>query len=333
MSAPPSSPQAEAFAATERAGRAPLVVVINPGSGRRESGDASATIEALLTQAGRELRLITVDSRGVVAASEEGAQVAVQCGGVLVAAGGDGTVNCVAQAALRHGCPMGVIALGTFNLFAREHGLPTELEPAVQALLDGRPKEVQVGLVNQHVFLANAAVGLYPKVLEDREAAKEKLGRRRRWIALASGLVSLFEWRWPLLLEVELDGVMSRVRTPSLFVCNNRLQLQDVGVDEELVRQVGHGVLAALLAAPMDAWGKLRLLARALVGRLGESREVQAIALKSLNLSMRSARKLKVATDGEVTWMELPLRFSVAPQKLVLLVPPEPPPPLAERQA
>lgn len=324
MSAPPSSPQAEAFAASERAGRAPLVVLINPGSGRREGDDARATIEALLTKAGRDARFVPVGPAGVVAACEQAAKLAAESGGVLVAAGGDGTVNCAAQAALRHDCPLGVIALGTFNLFAREHGLPTELEPAVQALLDARPRQVQVGLVNQRVFLANAAVGLYPKVLEDREAAKQMLGRRRRWIALASGLVSLFAWRWPLVLEAELDGLVSRVRTPSLFVCNNRLQLQDVGVDEDLVRQVGNGVLAALVAAPMDGWGKLRLLARAIVGRLGDSHDVQAIGLKSLNLSLRSARKLKVATDGEVQWMELPLRFSVAPQHLVLMAPPVP---------
>lgn len=300
-----------------------FVIVANPGSGPQAGHSVREEIEAAFADSGRRWELVEVGAQGVLAACEEAAARAAAARGVLVAVGGDGTVNAAAQAALRNGCPLGVVARGTFNLFAREHGLPLDPAEGFRALLDAQVHPVQVGLVNQHVFLANAAVGLYPKLLEDREEAKERLGKRRRWIAVAAGLKTLLEWRWPLVFDAELDGEVARVRTPSLFICNSRLQLERVGIGEDVTSRVGRGSLGVLMAAPLGAWGKLKLLGRAALGRLGDARELVSLPLRSLNLSTRSrsTRKLKVSADGEVLWMEPPLRFSVSPQPLQLLVP------------
>jgi diacylglycerol kinase family enzyme len=257
----------------------------------------------------------------LVQACQQAARLAAEQGGVLVAAGGDGTINCAAQAALAHECPLGLIPQGTFNLFARQLGLPVEAGEATRALLRSRPEPVQVGLVNQRVFLVNTAVGLYPKLLADREAVKQKLGRRR-WIAMLSALKSLLEWRLRLVLDAEVDGEPKQLRTASVFLCNNRLQLQRLGIAEDLVAQVGEGRLACLLVPPLDLWSKLRMVAAAVFGRLGTDRELQSVALRSLTVGARHARRLKVSTDGEVQWMELPLRFTVAPQPLQVMLPP-----------
>jgi len=64
------------------------------------------------------------------------------------------------------------------------------------------------------------------------------------------------------------------------------------------------------------------MLAGAAFGKLGEDRELRSLSLRSLGCASRSARRLKVATDGEVQWMELPLRFTVAPRALRVVVPP-----------
>ena len=93
-------------------------------------------------------------------------------GGAVVAAGGDGTINAVAQAAHDAGCLMGVLPQGTFNYFGRTHGIPAETTEATRALLNSCAEPVQVGLVNDHVFLVNASLGLYPPMLEDREEFK-----------------------------------------------------------------------------------------------------------------------------------------------------------------
>jgi diacylglycerol kinase family enzyme len=240
---------------------------------------------------------------------------------VIVASGGDGTMNCAAQAALAHDCPLGLIPQGTFNLFARQLGLPLEPAEATRRLLQAQPEAVQVGWINQRAFLVNASVGLYPKLLADREIVKQKLGRRR-WIAMLAALKSLLEWRSQLVLDAEIDGRLTKLRTTSVFVCNNRVQLERVGIQEDVVAQVGEGRLACLLVRASGVWEKLRMIAAALLGRLGDVREIDALAVRSLGVSARNAKRIKVATDGEVTWMQLPLRFTVAPRPLRVMLPP-----------
>jgi predicted polyphosphate/ATP-dependent NAD kinase len=63
------------------------------------------------------------------------AQLAARDGAILVAAGGDGTLNTVAHAAVEHGCVFGVLPQGTFNYFGRTHGIPEDLADAERALL------------------------------------------------------------------------------------------------------------------------------------------------------------------------------------------------------
>lgn len=66
-------------------------------------------------------------------------------------------INAVAQAAHAQGCALGVLPQGTFNDFARTHGTPADAQQAVQMLLTCEPLPVQVGLINDHVFLVNAS--------------------------------------------------------------------------------------------------------------------------------------------------------------------------------
>jgi diacylglycerol kinase family enzyme len=106
-------------------GNAPLFIVFNPRSGARNSDEACARITAVLNAAGRVHRLMRVDRRHRV--GELAAQAvaeAQRAGGIVVAAGGDGTLNTVAGAAHAAGCPFGVIAQGTFNYFARIRAKP-----------------------------------------------------------------------------------------------------------------------------------------------------------------------------------------------------------------
>jgi diacylglycerol kinase family enzyme len=306
---------------SEAAARPALFIVMNHGSGSAEKDEVRRIIQAELTAAGREHSFVPIRPGEIVQACQEAARLAAQQGGVMVAAGGDGTINCAAQAALTHDCPLGLIPQGTFNLFARQLGLPLDATEATRKLLRAQPEPVQVGWVNQRAFLVNASVGLYPKLLADREAAKQKLGRRR-WIAMLAALKSMLEWRRQLVLDAELDGRLTQLRTASVFVCNNRVQLERVGIAPDLVGQVGEGKLACLLVPATSAWAKLRMLAGAALGTLGDQRDIDSFALRGLTVGARNTHRIKVATDGEVLWMQLPLRFTVAPRPLRVMLPP-----------
>jgi diacylglycerol kinase family enzyme len=315
------APQPE-HAAIDAAGQGPeLFVVANPGSGAHDLHETRDALARVFDAAGRRYRFVDIAGPAdLAAATARAAGHACDCNGALVAVGGDGTINTVAQAAWRAGCPLGVVPQGTFNLFGRNHGIPQELEAAAAALLRATPAPVQVGELNGHLFLVNASLGLYPQLLQDREAFKRQFGRHR-WVAILSGLVTLFHWRRQLTLDLELDGRRALVRTPTLFVGNNRLQLERVGMEPAIAARVGEGCLAALMARPIGTWTMVWLLLRGAFGRLGDAEQVDSAAFRTLTVNVRGRRKLKVAADGEVHVMRPPLRFAVAARPLLLLLP------------
>jgi diacylglycerol kinase family enzyme len=319
---PPAVPPDEISHFRAVAPDAPLFVVLNVGSGKHDSGAVRETIEAALAGGGRQVRLLEVSEPDQL--SQVAADAVAQArgsGGVVVAAGGDGTINTVAQATLGSGCFFGVLPLGTFNYFSRSHGIPSELPEACRILLGARAFEVQVGLVNDRVFLVNSSIGLYPELLEERERAKQQLGRSRL-VAFGAALKTLFTSHQRLRLEIDSKQGRRSIATPTLFVGNNRLQLERVGIPES--EQLDRHRLAAVVLRPVSALGMLWLVLRAAVGRLGEAREVLSFDFERIVIRRRfGKRPFKVATDGEVEWLPAPLTFRVAPHALWLLRPAE----------
>jgi len=297
-------------------------MIANPGSGAHDAPQTRELLTAVFAQAGRAVEFISLENPpDLVRASQDAAARASSVNGVVVAVGGDGTINTVARAALDHRCALGVIPQGTFNLFARNYGIAQDAEAAARALVRAAPRPVQVGWLNDQLFLVNASLGLYPQLLEDREAWKAKLGRYR-WVALLSALRTLFAWRGMLSLEIEFGGEVARVRTPTLFVGNNLLQLQSVGLPPEAIARVGEGRMAAIMVTASGRWPMLMLLLRGAAGRLGDAHDVDAFAFNTLQVTPRSRlRAVRAAVDGEVVRVAPPLRFAVSTEPLLLMMP------------
>lgn len=307
-------------AAAPAVSAAPLHIVVNAGSGRQNSEATQAIIAAVLTEGARPHRFYRVDDPARIANVARDALAAAQAdGGVVVASGGDGTINAVAQVVLGSGCAFGVLPQGTFNYFSRAHGIPADTAAAARVLLTGAARPVQVGLVNDRVFLVNASLGLYPRLLEDREAYKRQFGRSRL-VAFGAGLVTLLRAHRKLRLHFEYGDSAHRVRTPTLFVGNNRLQMEQIGAAGAFER--GH--LAAITLRPVGTFGMLSLLLHGAMSRLADAENVESFGFDSLSVRparFRHRKPMKVATDGEVAWLEPPLVFSVSPQPLWLIAP------------
>ena len=297
-----------------------FVIVLNAGSGRHDADAVREHIQQLLAAAGHRAEFhIVEDGQKPSEIARKAAQRVLASGGVLVACGGDGTINAVAAAALAEDVPLGIIPQGTFNFFGRAHGVSSDVDEAVAAMLASKPRSAQVGLVNGKVFLVNASLGLYPQVLHDREAWKNRLGRRRI-VALFSGLLTLA--RDHRLLDIEIsDGTSKQVlRTPTLVVGNNPLQFAKLGIGDS--DRVGRGELVAISLRPIGKLGMLGLILRGALGRLGEAEDVTTHAFRKLSARPRRAlrrRKTQVAVDGEILHLDMPLVFEISPRPLRLL--------------
>lgn len=302
---------------------APLYVVFNPKSGRGTWPETQKTLQAACREAQRPLHLLPLQRHQpmepVIARAVQGA---LSEGGIVVAAGGDGTINAVAHQAVARGCAFGVLPQGTFNYFSRAHGLAAQPQEAVDHLLSGRPEPVQVGLVNDRIFLVNASMGFYARLLQDREGYKARYGRSRG-VALVAALFTLMRGYRTWDLEARWGGRTETLRTPTLFVGNNPLQFEQVGVERgEAVEQ---GELAAIALDPLSRAAMLGLLVQAALGRLDKASEVRTLTFRQLEVAATQVprgRRVRVATDGELRWMQMPLRFKVSPKPLWLVKPP-----------
>ena len=300
----------------------PLFIVMNAASGSGDANDARSQISAVLERAGRHYEFLLIDDPArLPEIARRAAEAAAHSSGAVIAAGGDGTINVVAQAALPTRRPFGIVPQGTFNYSSRAHSIPLETTEAAQALLRSRLKPVQVGLVNGRVFLVNASLGLYPQILQDREHFKRQYGRKRI-VALWSALVTVARGYRQLVLQIEHDGQRETLRTPTLFVGNNPLQLEQVGLPE--AEDVQQRRLAAVILRPVGSATLVWLGLRGALGQLGDDDKVRNFAFHRMTVQPSrkdGSRGLKVATDGEIAWMQPPLEFSVAPVPLFLMVP------------
>lgn len=310
--------QSPANGARPLAGHEPLFIVLNTGSGRGDAQALQDIIRRVLDEAGRRFQLMPVDDPSrLVAPAREAVALAREAGGIVVAAGGDGTLNAVAGQVLGQGVPFGILPQGTFNYFGRRYGISQDTEAALRGLLGGELRPVQVGLLNGRLFLVNASLGLYPQLLEDREAYKQRFGRSRL-VALWSGLVTLMRAPRQLSLRLDYEGRVRDLRSPTLVVGNNRLQLEHIGIDPA---ELDRGHLVAMAARPVGTLALYGLLLRGLFSRLGEAEHVVSFAFDRLMVSIRGRRRVKVAMDGEISWMDTPLEFKVSDTPLPLVVP------------
>jgi diacylglycerol kinase family enzyme len=300
-----------------------LLFVINAAAGALDVAAKRAVIEAALAARGRTGELLVCGPGELARVAAEAAATAVTRGTAVIAVGGDGSLNAVAQAAHAAGCAMGVIPFGTFNYFARTHGLPTEPAAAARLLLDARPMPVQVAAINDRVFLVNASLGVYPELLQDREAYKARFGRSR-WVAFVAGCATLLRAQRRLRLHIEMGGTARDVLTLTIFVGNNRLQLQQFGAEPEdtLAGTPGDGSMAALMLRPIGTLSMLGLMLHGAMGRLAEAAGVEAFEFQHMVVQPTLApgrREVVVAYDGEVAHMRTPIDIRVLDKPLYLL--------------
>ncbi|MEQ1291795.1 diacylglycerol kinase family protein [Acinetobacter johnsonii] len=237
--------------------------------------------------------------------------------GVVVAAGGDGTLNAVASKLMGTDIPMGILPLGTFNYVVRVLNIPLDLLDAAKAIGEGQPRSVHVAQLNQHIYLNNASLGLYPLFIQKREQFNKHFGRFPLH-AYTSALDVLIRDRKELKLEVEVDGQRYLVKTPLIFFGNNQLQLAEMKL--RIAEAAEAGKVAGVVVAKSDKRILFKTLWQLIKGNLDQASDVYSFAADEVIVHSKR-NKLTVAVDGEIVTMTPPLKITVRKHALNIMVP------------
>jgi diacylglycerol kinase family enzyme len=242
----------------------------------------------------------------------------------IIAGGGDGTLNTVANAVAGGYKAFGVLPLGTHNHFAKDLNVPLDLDQAVAALARGKIIDLPVGEVNGTIFLNFSAIGLHPEIVIDREHQREHQGRGK-WPAMTVAM--LRKLRRPSVQKLTLSarGHTIARRSPSVIVCNNPHQMEVFGVKNASVPD--RGLLNVYVTTGTKPLALFSLLARAAAGRINDrTPHLETFALPGVRIDSKR-RWLSVSIDGEVMDMRPPLHYRIRNRPLRVLAPSPPPPP------
>ena len=236
---------------------------------------------------------------------------------VIVAGGGDGTMNAVASAVAGSASAMGVLPLGTLNHFAKDLGIPLDLEASARIIVANRQVQLDVAEVNGRIFINNSSLGLYPELVKVRDNQRRRLGRSK-WHALFWATLTVLR-RHPMLdVRLTLDDATVTRRTPLVFIGNNEYLIEGFHVGSR--ERLDAGTLSIYLTRRRGRRGLLGLVLRALIGTLHQARDFEALTAQSLTIATRH-KALPIATDGEVTVMTTPLEYRIRPKALRVIVP------------
>lgn len=300
-------------------------IILNASAGTGECEAARGQLEKLFHENGIEARVALARNGEEIietarrARDNDAAQI-------VVAGGGDGTINAVASQLVGTQKILGVLPFGTLNHFAKDLRLPLDTEEAARAIIEGNTARVDVGEVRSEAddgesrfFLNNSSLGLYPTLVRERERLQQRLGQGKWSAAFWAALTVLRRYPFVNVL-LNADGTKLRRRTPFVFIGNNEYELDAFQIGTRA--RLDAGALSLHVTRDIGRWGLARLALRALFGRLREDKDFDALNIHELWIETGHAR-LRVATDGEVNIMRPPLHYRVLAGALRVIVPPD----------
>jgi diacylglycerol kinase (ATP) len=270
-------------------------ILFNPKAG---TADALADDDVWSSLRSRGHRVRLVASRGPGDLSAQAARAVRDGAALVVAAGGDGTLNAVVNgvARVRGGLSrvsLGLLPLGTGNDFARTLDLPTELPAAVDRLAEGRVRRLDAARLDDRLFV-NASGGGFTA-----ETSARVTGRLKAWVGRLAYLVGgaqALRAHTPVLTEVQVDGARQLLPLQLFAVCNGRT----LGGGHTLApeAETDDGLLDVCLVHGTSKVDLVTLLPVLSSGRHLDDAKVMYV--RARRVSLRFAVPTLVNVDGEV---------------------------------
>lgn len=293
-----------------------ITLVFNRGSGTLRGRDAAriaGEVADIFRAYGHVVDALIEEGPGTVAAiariSRQGS-----CDAVVVG-GGDGTVSAAAAAVAASGIGLGVLPLGTMNLFARSLRIPLRITPAAEALAAGSLAKVDIGEVNGRLFVHHVTLGLHPRILSARESLPYGSAFGKLWATAQAWWIVL--GRPPRLhARMTLDGEQLERRTAAILVSNNPLGDGHIPYPDEL----DLGKLGVYVPTAQRWHDLVRLTATLALGDVARNTLLERWLAEDVEVSLPGG-EVVASIDGEVVMLDTPLRFHVRKNGLNVLKP------------
>jgi diacylglycerol kinase family enzyme len=234
---------------------------------------------------------------------------------ILGMAGGDGSQALVASVAARHGLPYVVVPAGTRNHFALDLGLDRDaVVGALDAFADGVERPVDLATVNGRIFVNNATLGLYAKIVQSPEY------RNAKRQTAAAMLPDLLGPDAPG-LDLHFTGPDGTERTTSdvIMVSNNPYELHRFS-GRGTRKRLDRGLLGIASASIDDAAAAAKFVMLELAGKAG--RFPGWLEWTAAQFQVDAGEIIEIGVDGEALQMEPPLIFEILPGVLRVRIPP-----------
>lgn len=289
-------------------------VILNPYANRWRAGSRIDEVQAALAAVSLHPEItLTEKPREAIALAETAAAETYEA---VIAAGGDGTLNEVANGLLRVAgdgptVPFGVLPIGTANDFSDMVGLPRDLGAAAQIIAAGQTRQIDAGRINDHFFINNCAVAMEPMITLENMRMKRLSGELRYVVALLRGLVKLKAWD----MQVRWDGGGRDGPTYLLSVCNGPrtggfYMAPDAAVDD--------GLFDFVFAPKVPKLTVLVILLK--LFRKSHIYHPQVVYGRTRHISITSNPGTPIHADGEIiTEAATEAEYQILPGKLTLL--------------
>ena len=293
-------------------------LLLNRGSGGNDRGlDAiavSRTVEDVFREAGHEVTSTLVYPEeldralaGAVASRPH----------ALLVAGGDGTVSAAARHLGGSGIALGILPLGTFNLAARDLGVPLEIEEAARFLARAQPHAVDVMDVSGHCCLCTAIIGFYPEFAKTFERRDHGGRWWKKTLKLVLGLPMFFEQARPLSLSWKGDQAEGAARTKfSAFVPGRYKAAAGIVPARTEFRS---GRLTAYVGQQKHARAAVRGMLDYVFGRQEANPELLIFQSSRLELRGGARKDCMLMLDGEILRLRFPILLQIKPEHLQVL--------------
>jgi diacylglycerol kinase family enzyme len=289
------------------------------GAAAAAGSDLADSLAAAFAAAGAEAQIQLLEGSEMCEAIREAAGE-----GRVVVAGGDGTAACAAEAIAGSDAELALLPLGTLNHLARDLTIPNAIEDAAKLAVEGEAVAIDLGQVNDHRFVNNASIGLYPFMVRHREGYRSRNGWPK-WLASIPAAWDALSRLPHHRLRIDIGRGEKPLVTPLLFVGNNVYSLESGTVGSRA--SLRDGALSVYAVARRSRFALLWFGVRAMLGRV--DRAIDFVALgecSSLTVTSPSRSGLiDVALDGEIRRLSFPLRFEILPGALKIVSPPEEP--------